>query len=105
MLHRHQERFIGGEPRVDQDRYLLAQMVFQLRYIGGVDRLPATEVAPPSVDLPSSETASPGAAIAQAPCSGVADTGWPAGTERESAPQMSRSVASTTCHCLRSSAS
>src|ERR671914_2054677 len=26
-------------------------MVFQLRYIGGVDRLPAAEVAPPSVDL------------------------------------------------------
>ncbi len=50
-LHRHQERFIGGEPRVDQDRYLLAQMVFQLRHVDGVDRLPAAEVAPPLVDL------------------------------------------------------
>ena len=50
-LHRYQERFIGGEPRVDQDRYLLAQMVFQLRYIDGVDCLPAAEVAPPLVDL------------------------------------------------------
>ena len=50
-LHRHQERFIGVEPRVDQAPYLLAQMVFQLRYVDGVDRLPAAEVAPPSVDL------------------------------------------------------
>ena len=50
-LHRHQERFIGGEPRVDQDRDLLAQMVFQLRDVDGVDRLPAAEVAPPLVDL------------------------------------------------------
>jgi hypothetical protein len=50
-LHRHQERFVGGEPRVHQDRYLLAQVVFQLRYIGGVDRLPAAEVVSPSVDL------------------------------------------------------
>ena len=31
--------------------YLLAQMVFQLRYVDGVDRLPAAEVAPPTVDL------------------------------------------------------
>ena len=42
----------------------------------------------------------------QAPCgSGAADAGWLAGTERESACQMPRSVASTACHCLRSSAS
>src|SRR5215211_4036601 len=50
-LHRNQERLVGGEPRVDQNRYLLAQMVFQLRYVGGVDRLPAAKVAPPPVDL------------------------------------------------------
>ena len=50
-LHRHQERFIGGEPRIDQARDLLAQMVFQLRDVDGVDRLPAAEVAPPLVDL------------------------------------------------------
>ena len=50
-LHRHQERLICGEPRVDQYRHLLAQMVFQLRHVGGVDRLTAAEVAPPLVDL------------------------------------------------------
>ena len=50
-LHRHQERFIGGEPRVHQAADLLAQMVFQLRHVDGVDRLPAAEVAPPLVDL------------------------------------------------------
>jgi hypothetical protein len=50
-LHRHQERFVGGEPRVDQDRYLLPQMVFQLRYVDGVDRLPTAQVAPPLADL------------------------------------------------------
>ena len=50
-LHGDQERFIGGEPRVDQDRELLPQMVFQLRDVDGVDRLPAAKVAPPLVDL------------------------------------------------------
>ena len=50
-LHRHQERFIGREPRIDETRDLLAQMVFQLRDIDRVDRLPAAEVAPPLVDL------------------------------------------------------
>ena len=50
-LHRHQERLVGGEPRVGQHRDLLAQMVLQLRDVDGVDRLPAAEVAPPLVDL------------------------------------------------------
>ena len=50
-LHRHQERLIRGEPRLYQDRDLLAQVVLQLRYIDGVDRLPAAEVAPPVRDL------------------------------------------------------
>src|SRR5215210_2485844 len=50
-LHRHQERLVGGEPRVGQDSHLLAQVVLQLRHVGGVDRLPAAEVAPPPVDL------------------------------------------------------
>ncbi len=50
-LHRHQERFVGGEPRVDEARDLLAQVVFELRHVDGVDRLPAAEVAPPLVDL------------------------------------------------------
>ena len=36
---------------------------------------------------------------------GAADAGWLAGTGRESARQMPRSVASTACHCRRSSAS
>jgi hypothetical protein len=50
-LHRHEERFIGGEPRVDQHGYLLAKTVFQLRYVDRVDRLSAAEVAPPLVNL------------------------------------------------------
>jgi hypothetical protein len=50
-LHRHQEGFIGREPRIDETRDLLAQMVFQLRYVDRVDCLSATEVAPPLVDL------------------------------------------------------
>ena len=69
-----------GEPRIDQARYLLAQMVFQLRDIDGVDRLPAAEVAPPLVDLLLERYRVDAAAgIAQAPCgSGAADAGWPA---------------------------
>ena len=50
-LHRHQERLVAGEPRINQDRYLLAQMVFQFRDINRVDRLPAAKVASPLVDL------------------------------------------------------
>jgi hypothetical protein len=38
-LNRHQECFIGGEPRVGQSRYLLAQMVFQLRDVDRVNGL------------------------------------------------------------------
>ena len=81
-------------------------MVFQLRDIDGVDRLPAAEVAPPLVDLLLERYRVTWTGIAQAPCgSGAADAGWLAGTGRESARQMPRSVASTACHCLRSSAS
>jgi hypothetical protein len=50
-LHRHQERFIGREPRIDEPRDLRAQMIFELRDIDLVDRLPTTEVAPPLFDL------------------------------------------------------
>src|SRR6266480_3530235 len=50
-LHRHQERFIGREPRIDETRDLRAEMIFELRDIDPVDRLPTTEVAPPLVDL------------------------------------------------------
>jgi len=50
-LDRYQERLIGGEPRVGQHRDVLAQVVLQLRYVDGMDRLPTTEVAPPSGDL------------------------------------------------------
>ena len=46
-LHRHQERFVSGEPSVDQARYLLAQMVFQLGDIDGVNRLSAPQIAAP----------------------------------------------------------
>ena len=105
-LHRHQERLVGGEPRVDQDRDLLAQMVFQLRHVDGVDRLPAAEVAPPLVDLLLERCR----LIRSRHRSGSL---WQwrgrrrvAGRdEKESACQMPRSVASTACHCLRSSAS
>ena len=50
-FNRHRKRLLGGEPRVGQHLDLLAQVVLQLRYVDGVDRLPATEVAPPLVDL------------------------------------------------------
>jgi hypothetical protein len=50
-LDRHQERLIGGEPRVDQHRDLLAQVVLQLRHVDGMDRLPTTEVVAPPGDL------------------------------------------------------
>jgi hypothetical protein len=50
-LDRDQKCLIGGEPRFDQPRDLLAQVVLQLGHIDGVDRLPAPEIAPPLVDL------------------------------------------------------
>lgn len=68
-------------------------MVFQLRYIHGVDRLPAAEVAPPLVDLLLERYSVTRSRQRQAP--------WGSGVAR----QTPRSVASTACHCLRSSAS
>src|SRR3990172_5394170 len=50
-LYRHQERFIGGEPRSGQGRDLLAQVVFQLRDVDCMDRLPTAQVIPPLCDL------------------------------------------------------
>jgi hypothetical protein len=50
-LHRHQERFIGGEPRGCEGGDLLPQVVFQLRDIDRMDRLPTAEIAPPLFDL------------------------------------------------------
>ena len=105
-LHRDQERLVGGEPRVGQHRHLLAQVVLQLRDVDGVDRLPAAEVAPPLVDLLLERYRVTWSRHRQAPCgSGAADARWLAGTGTTSARQMPRSVASTACHCLRSSAS
>ena len=105
-LHRHQEGFIGREPRIDETRDLLAQVVLQLRDVDGVDGLPAAEVAPPLVDLLLERYRVTWSRDRQAPCGiGAADGGWPAGTGRTSARQMTRSVASTACHCFRSSAS
>ena len=40
-----------ASPRDYQGCYLLAQVVFQLRHVHGVDRLAAAEVAPPLVNL------------------------------------------------------
>jgi hypothetical protein len=50
-LHRYQERFIGGEPRVDQDRYLLAQVVSSSATSTEWIACRRPEVAPPSGDL------------------------------------------------------
>jgi hypothetical protein len=50
-LNSYQEGFISGEPRVDEDRYLLAQMVFQFLDVDRVNGLTAAEVTPPLVDL------------------------------------------------------
>ncbi len=50
-LHRDQERLVGVEPRVHQDRDLLAQVILELRHVDGVDRLPAAEKAAPLGDL------------------------------------------------------
>ena len=92
-LHRHQERFIGGEPRVDQRRDLLAQVVFQFRDVDGVDRLPAVEIAPPLVDLLLERyrvIRSPASVRLPAAVARLTPGGWR--TARESACQMPRSV-------------
>ena len=104
-LHRHQERLVRREPRVGQRRDLLAQVVLQLRHVDGVDRLPAAEVAPPLVDLllERDRVDLEPASLRRSRGSGAADAADRSG--RESARQMPRSVASTACHCLRSSAS
>ena len=106
-LHRHQERFIGVESRVDQDRHLLAQMVFQLRHVDRVDRLPAAEIAPPLVDLlleRDSGISDPASLRLLLAVGGLTPVQL-AGTDRETVRQMPRSVASTACHCLRCSSS
>ena len=93
-----------ASPASASTRDLLAQVVLELRHVDGVDRLPAAEVAPPLVDLLLERHRVVRSRHRQAPCgSGAADAGWPDG--RQSARQMPRSVASTACHCLRSSAS
>ena len=50
-LHRHQERFIGRKPCIDQNGDLLAQVVFQFRDVDGGDRLSSKKIAPPLADL------------------------------------------------------
>ena len=105
-LHRDQERLIGGEPRVDQHRDLLAQVVLQLRDVDGMDRLPASEVVPPLVDLLLERHPGAVGRHRQAPCGRVAvDATWFAGAGSASVRQMPRSVSSTACHCRCSSAS
>ncbi len=101
-LHRYEKCLIGGEASVDQHRDLLAQMVLQLRDVDGLDGLPAEEVAPPLVDLFLERYLVTWSRDRQAPCG---NRRRPAGTGRASARQMSRSVASTACHCRCTSAS
>ena len=103
-LHCDEESLVGGEPGVGQHRYLLAQMVLQLRYIDGVDRLAAAEVAPPLVDLLLERYPVARTRTSSTPC-GRAAPGWPAEKGSTSPRQMPRSVSSTACHRLRSSAS
>ncbi len=99
-LDRHQERLVGGEPRVGEGGDLLAQVVLQLRHVDGVDGAAAAEKAPPLVDLRLERRLVSRIRHGHAPCgSGTAEAG------RDSACQMPRSVASTACHCLRSSSS
>ena len=84
-------------------RDLLAQVVLQLRHVDGVDRLPAAEVAPPLVDLLLERDTR----VLEPASSGSLRHGAAtrlAGRECERR-QMPRSVASTACHCRRSSAS
>ena len=50
-LHRHQKRLVRGKARADQGRHLLPQMIFELRHVHRVDRLPTAEITPPLVDL------------------------------------------------------
>src|SRR5207249_5140843 len=87
-LHRHQEGFIGREPRIDETRDLLAQMILELRYVDRVDRLPTPEVAPPLVDLLLERYRVVWSWHRQASCgSGAADAAWFAGPGMESASQ------------------
>ena len=104
-LHRHEERLVGVEPRVGEHRDLLAQVILQLRHVDGVDRPPTAEVAPPLVDLRLERYRVIGSRNRQAPSGRSMVDGRPARGGKESARQMPRSVSSTACHCLRSSAS
>ena len=94
-----------ASPAVDQARDLLAQMVLQLRDVDGVDRLSAAEVAPPLVDLLLERYRVIWSRHRQAPMVVARLTPLDDRTGMESARQMPRSVASTACHCSRSSAS
>ena len=95
-LHSHEEGLVRVQPHLHELRDLLPKVVFQLLHIHRVDRLAALEIASPLVDLRvqrSIETVR--RHIRQAP------VGCGPAMER----QIPRSVASTVCHCRRSSAS
>ena len=103
-LHRDQERFIRGKPCVDQGCHLLAQMVFQLRDIDRVDRLPPAEVVPPLVELLFQRNrVTRGGHFSGLQCEWRGHGRAAGRTNWDSAGQMPRNVASTACHCLRSS--
>src|SRR5439155_12100145 len=96
----------GREPCIDETRDQLAQMVFQLRYVDRVNRLPTTEVAPPLVDLLLERYRVTWSLHRQASSGiGAADVAWLAGPGMESANQMPCRVEFTAFHCSRSSPS
>jgi hypothetical protein len=50
-LDRNQERFVGGESRIDQVAHLHAQVILEFGHVHAVDRLPVTQVGAPLIDL------------------------------------------------------
>ena len=82
-LDRYQERFVVGQPGLDERRQLIAQVRFQCLDVGAVDGLAAVQERPPLRDLPLKRLpALEGRHV------------------REASIQMPRSVASTTSHCF-----
>src|SRR5690625_414383 len=99
-LYGDQKRFISVEPGIDQFANLFSRVVFQFCDVNAVNRLASVQVTPPEIDLALEQCLVPGCMHYSAPWRSCRPD---AGNENDC--QMPRSVSSTVCHCLRSSAS
>ena len=82
-LDRHKERFVVGQPGLNERRHLIAQVRFQFLDVGAVDGLAAAQERPPLRDL----------RLERLPALEGRHV-------REASIQMPRNVASTTRHCF-----